>query len=880
MSQKSGAIDDAFFNDLSRQPQLSTGTSQDASGNGENAAPKSKRIACIICRRRKLKCDGGRPKCATCARLGHDCQYDEVRRKSGPKRGYVKDLEARLGVNSAQVETQLNKAKDGKKDSGDAPNGIPEESSDTNGQTFATFHSGSASDMPTRPTEAMPAIQREQSLPESQTNEPLLMPMMGNMAPDMMPDSEMMRNLDLGLDASFSWEMIGLGLEEPMPMQEAIDELRSRKYMDIDEMKGQGEAFVSLAHSQTWSLLSAYEFKMMYFPRAWMSVGRAARMVLMLGLNRVDGVGMDVKQCLPPPRDFAEREERRRAFWMAFCVDRYASIGTGWPMSIDERDIMTYLPVSEEAFENNIAQKAPTLHDAITPSQVSQLSSFAGVVFVTHFFGLNLTHLHRPEPNQREDDLNGEFWRRHHSMDNNLTQTNIMLPSHLRLPVGARNPNIVFLNFSIHTSTICLHQAAIFKAEKHNLPRTIVEKSRERCLAAATAIEDVMRQTCHIDVAGMNPFMAFCLYVAARVFVQYLKKNPQDSQSRTALQFLLTAMEAMKLKNPLTESFLVQLHLDIKGNGLDIFFHNPDYSSVYMDGKSETDSNGNTLAGSRHDSIPFHDSKTRCSPVVHLNESVSPEGQSPEDTRFPNDKITTTRQETPTLRAESPRQTQYAYRNIDLVARENSNLRPYHPENLHDAIQLHGIFNADSWSGASTTNGPIGINPLINNNITVNGFDTEMSDVQNSSTGLTPQSNYSYNHSSSNTSYSPQTAPDDDLTSTKAPPMPSMPSTTNGYPNQYTNFSSPSAQQNATNNPTNNPSNTAAPNNPNPQAFANNNNNNSNVQAQAAMNGMSPEDLFKNMQSWDMGASPGPLPGMTPGGEWEKMMDSMGQSMG
>jgi hypothetical protein len=24
---------------------------------------------------------------------------------------------------------------------------------------------------------------------------------------------------------------------------------------------------------------------------------------------------------------------------MAFCVDRYASIGTGWPMTIDERDV-------------------------------------------------------------------------------------------------------------------------------------------------------------------------------------------------------------------------------------------------------------------------------------------------------------------------------------------------------------------------------------------------------------------------------------------------------------------------------------------------------------------------------------------------------------
>ena len=114
---------------------------------------------------------------------------------------------------------------------------------------------------------------------------------------------------------------------------------RARKYIELDEMKGQGEAFVSLAHAQTWCLVAGYEFKMMYFPRAWMSVGRAGRMVLMMGLNRVDGFGTDVKQCLPPPRDWTEREERRRTFWMSYAIDRYASIGTGWPMVIDEKDV-------------------------------------------------------------------------------------------------------------------------------------------------------------------------------------------------------------------------------------------------------------------------------------------------------------------------------------------------------------------------------------------------------------------------------------------------------------------------------------------------------------------------------------------------------------
>ena len=67
----------------------------------------------------------------------------------------------------------------------------------------------------------------------------------------------------------------------------------------------------------------------------------------------------------------------------------------------------------------------------------------------------------------------------------------------------------------------------------------------------------------------MNPFISFCLYVAARVFVQYLKSRPKDGQIRASLQFLLQAMQAIKRKNPLTESFLVQLDVDLEGAGIE-----------------------------------------------------------------------------------------------------------------------------------------------------------------------------------------------------------------------------------------------------------------------------------------------------------------------
>lgn len=48
------------------------------------------------------------------------------------------------------------------------------------------------------------------------------------------------------------------------------------------------------------------------------------------------------------------------------------------------------------------------------------------------------------------------------------------------------------------------------------------------------------------------------------MFVQYLKSRPDESQVADSLRFLLAAMGALKKRNPLTESFLVQLDVDLE----------------------------------------------------------------------------------------------------------------------------------------------------------------------------------------------------------------------------------------------------------------------------------------------------------------------------
>ena len=80
----------------------------------------------------------------------------------------------------------------------------------------------------------------------------------------------------------------------------------------------------------------------------------------------------------------------------------------------------------------------------------------------------------------------------------------------------------------------------------------------------------------------MNPFISFCLYVAARVFVQYLKSRPDDAQAGDSLRFLLSAMNVLKRKNPLTESFLIQLDVDLEGLGI----NKQTYKAVFAVDKS------------------------------------------------------------------------------------------------------------------------------------------------------------------------------------------------------------------------------------------------------------------------------------------------------
>ena len=284
----------------------------------------------------------------------------------------------------------------------------------------------------------------------------------------------------------------------------------------------------------------------------------------------------------------------------------------------------------------------------------------------------------------------------------------------------------------------------------------------------------------------MNPYLVFCLYVSARVLVQYLKDNNQDEETKNSLEFLLTAMAALRKKVPLAESFMIQLQLDIESNGLDLFLHNPDFSTLvkdkavsYPEGSKKWDPT--KLSQAAHTAI-YADAQQ---PPTHLGSGAYCGAQpprvhsrQPHDFRAPDTSYLVDVRTPSSARSDDPIQTQYAMGSMQLNARDNAATFPYNPgDSIPEPQSIHGILPGTSkatWGWSSNDSAlqgtdmePVGLNPLINNNIAIpTSYDADMSDQtrpisRNNSTGLTPQSSHSAYQSSSNTSYSPPTIQED-----------------------------------------------------------------------------------------------------------------------
>jgi len=96
---------------------------------------------------------------------------------------------------------------------------------------------------------------------------------------------------------------------------------------------GSGEdSDLDVEQVQAWVLIATYESMKTHHRHAWMSTGRAFRLVQLMRLHDIDSPAKDPIS----DTDLIVTEEKRRAFWMAYLLDHLFSIRNGWPITLNE----------------------------------------------------------------------------------------------------------------------------------------------------------------------------------------------------------------------------------------------------------------------------------------------------------------------------------------------------------------------------------------------------------------------------------------------------------------------------------------------------------------------------------------------------------------
>lgn len=106
----------------------------------------------------------------------------------------------------------------------------------------------------------------------------------------------------------------------------------SRQMLDVLEVKGRETDITEIEHLQACLLLAIYEFMHSYDRRAWMRAGYAFRLLQLMRLFELDTPSGAVLT----PSEWITVEEKRRTFWVAFCLDRFLSIRNRWPLTLIE----------------------------------------------------------------------------------------------------------------------------------------------------------------------------------------------------------------------------------------------------------------------------------------------------------------------------------------------------------------------------------------------------------------------------------------------------------------------------------------------------------------------------------------------------------------
>lgn len=617
------------------------------------SSSKKRHMACEACRKRKLKCCGDKPVCETCKKHNRECLYPDSFKKSGPKPGYLKKLEERLEM----LESVL------------AANGIDQtsipNSQQPNPSNDHPFDQPNKKSSPLPEPSSTEASSTSQSLLHSEVDEPY---------PSQEITEELVAIYFLRLHVYFNFIdrsrfqrhllrapsrirpylfyavlTIAASASDKHRVLEPEFYHRCNKYIVRDEARGFGEDIINIQYVQTLSILSIYEHRTSSFSRAWITTGKAIRASQMINLHHLDS---NIGSFYVKPNEYDSLhgtkrngigeearlgslvlglnsvEEARRTFWSAYILDRFGSVATGWPASMNDSDISTLLPLDDSSyldvrldlarqstnersaksdykryFENNstFAEKGTDSDhrplicrlDSLIENPGKYVRGIKSFLALTASYGWILNKVFKlmtSPPRSDDASFNGPWWSKNEELGSSIKKFYHVIP-----PVDPKSPDVNFvvsIHILHHTCAISLARASLVKM------RSVGKESKaapyeHQCLQSTIDLTMALRQATNLYDVMDHPAPLYCIFTAARNFLTIIKEklkaisavsspSPPGScaaaalaydraviaQCKNYLDFLLTVLNVLRSKVLLAECFYEKVYMDMMSENL------------------------------------------------------------------------------------------------------------------------------------------------------------------------------------------------------------------------------------------------------------------------------------------------------------------------
>lgn len=529
-------------------------------------------LACIACRRKKIRCSGEKPACKHCLRSRIPCVYKVTTRKAAPRTDYMAMLDKRL----KRMEERIIKI-------------VPKEEQDGNSVSVsrAAVKPAIPGIVPARSVSGKKRAADDAFGPDAldnwaKTGSKLNLHGGSKPTPLKVQESEESKLLSEGADALppkeiqlhlsevFFENLYGQAyhvLHKPSFMRKlesdqvppvlilAICAISARfsthPQLNTTPNFLRGEEWASEARDivmrrYEWPnitiltcllVLGLHEFGTCQGGRSWSFGGMAIRMAFALQLHK-DLDYDPLQRNGTVELSFVDREVRRRTMWACFLMDRFNSSGTDRPTFMKGSFLKIQLPIKEKLFEMDMPGPTEDLRGnvphPVSPGvgQLSDAKENMGVaaymVKCIALWGRIINYL----------NLGGNEKDEHSMWHPDSTYTDLMkqaeaftneLPEPLQYNVDNLTchdterlaSQYLFLHISIQQNVLFMNRFAVPSAPGGRLPKDVPKEfaktAGKKAFEAANKISDILRDAESYFVTA--PFTGYCAYFSSTVHV-------------------------------------------------------------------------------------------------------------------------------------------------------------------------------------------------------------------------------------------------------------------------------------------------------------------------------------------------------------------------